>query len=51
MGRRGREERGGARGGPWDHSRTFSAEGLPIQYALVPSARVMFSGLKLDFFA
>ena len=42
---------GGGGGGPWNHSRTFSAEGLPIQYALVPSARVMFSGLKPDFFA
>ena len=29
----------------------FSADGFPIQYAFVPSARVIFSGLKPFSFA
>ena len=37
--------------GPGNHIIVFSADGFPIQYAFVPSARVIYSGLKPFSFA
>lgn len=41
----------GKEGVPWNQRTTFWAEGLPIQYALVPSANVTFLGSNPSFFA